>query len=107
MLYWCGFAVIWKLDIALFAGLVIYLVYHRQTLLKTNSPLAWFMIYMGSLTLLSWLGAFGGMNILKFPLDLICFIPYSVFMLYLSQKCLIPASESDVFINNQELPILQ
>lgn len=105
MLYWCGFAVIWKLDIALFAGLALYLFYHRQTMIKTNSPLVWFVIYMGSLTLLSWLGAFGGINILKFPFDLICFIPYSACMLFLSQKCLIPASESDVFINNQEVTI--
>lgn len=99
MLYWCGFSVIWKLDIALIFGLVVYLIYHRQNQIVNKSSLVWFVSYMGSLSLISYLGSFGGIGILKFPIDIVCFLPYSILMLYLSQRFLIT---NDLAENNPE-----
>lgn len=98
MLYWCGFSVLWKLDVALLLGLIVYLVYHRKNKIVSPAPLVWFITYMGSLTMISYLGAFGGIGLLSFPLDIICFLPYSVAILYLSQKLLI-ATEDNILIN--------
>ncbi|MFC3908313.1 APC family permease [Legionella dresdenensis] len=95
MLYWCGFSVIWKLDIALLFGLGIYLVYHRKSPVTGGAPLIWFVSYMSSLSLISYLGSFGGIGLLKFPFDMVCFLPYSAFMLYLSQRSLLTARHAD------------
>ena len=85
MLYWCGFSVIWKLDIALLAGLIVYLAYHRKQLNTCDMSLIWFLMYMGSLTGMSYLGAFGGIGLLTFPMDAVCILPLSIVILSLSQ----------------------
>jgi amino acid transporter len=88
MLYWCGFDVLWKLDVALLVGLTISLFYHRKNPLSCGAPLCWFVVYMASLLIISYLGSFGGIGILTFPLDLLCLLPYSLGILYLSQRLL-------------------
>jgi amino acid transporter len=88
MLYWCGFAILWKLDVALMIGLVITLTYQRKSPLAVNLPLFWFLSYMGLLLFISWLGTFGGIGLLKFPYDCICLLPFSILMLYCSQNVL-------------------
>ena len=99
MLYWCGFSVLWKLDVALLVGLSIHLLYSRQGLADCDRALAWFVIYMGSLLLISYLGAFGGIGLLKFPWDIACILPYSVVMLRLSQQ-LLPETNQAAFLGD-------
>ncbi|HAT1658545.1 TPA: APC family permease [Legionella pneumophila] len=105
MLYWCGFSIIWKLDAALLLGLGIYFFYHRNISLRNGSPLAWFIIYMGSFSIISYLGSFGGIGLLKFPFDLICFLPYSILMLYMSQTLVRSQHEDEMIGNVTELPV--
>lgn len=88
MLYWCGFTILWKLDIALLMGLMIYLAYHRKSFFSCGVALYWFITYMLSLLILSFLGSFGGMNLLKFPLDILAILPVSLLILYFSQALL-------------------
>ncbi|KTD11119.1 amino acid permease family protein [Legionella gratiana] len=102
MLYWCGFSIIWKLDIALLVGLLIYCVYHRQNSLDNSSALSWFLFYMVSLFAVSYLGVFGGIGILKFPFDLFSLLPLSIFILYSSQKLLSPTRHEHVFSMSEE-----
>jgi amino acid transporter len=86
MLYWCGFSIIWKLDVALVLGLVTYLAYHRKNVFTCDASLVWFWLYMGSLTGISYLGSFGGNGWLSFPMDTLCILPLSILMLQLSQR---------------------
>jgi len=104
MLYWCGFSVIWKLDFALLIGLGVCLVYHRKSSFTGAVSLTWFITYMGSLFILSYLGSFGGIGILKFPLDIICFLPYSILILYMSQALISCCGDNDLVGNTEELP---
>lgn len=103
MLYWCGFSVIWKLDLALVAGLIIYLSYHRKKIFHPDPALLWFTLYMGTLTLISYFGAFGGNGVLKFPIDTICVLPFSVLMLHLSQKLIDSNRRGEILGNLGEL----
>jgi amino acid transporter len=96
MLYWCGFSVIWKLDLALLFGIVIYSVYHRKSTWDNSSLLYWFLFYMISILTISYLGVFGGIGILKFPFDLLTLFPLSIFILYSSQKLMDPISHEYV-----------
>lgn len=92
MLHWCGFSVVWKLYVALFVGLIIHLIYQRQILKHWNTlknqSLQWFLLYMTTFLVVSYLGPFGGVNVLQFPYDMILIFPMSLFIFYLSQKCL-------------------
>lgn len=95
MLYWCGFTIIWKLDVALLLGLAIYMGYHRKNPLVCGAPLAWFITYMASLLLISYFGSFGGLGWLQFPYDIVVILPYSLLMLYLSQRLLADQCNED------------
>jgi amino acid transporter len=85
MLYWCGFTILWKLDVALLIGLMICLVYNRKSPFTRIAPLSWFIFYMSSLLLISYLGSFGGIGVLSFPMDLVVIFPLSMIVLQLSQ----------------------
>jgi hypothetical protein len=76
------------LDVALLIGLAVYAMYHRKNIFKLNYPLYWFILYMTALLLISYLGSFGGIGLLTFPFDLICMLPLSMMLLYLSQSLL-------------------
>ncbi|EHL30038.1 APC family permease [Legionella drancourtii] len=90
MLYWCGFSVIWKLDVALLVGITLYFVAHRKSSFDNGLLMCWFLFYMGAMLLISYLGTFGGIGALQFPFDLICILPLSIFILCLSQALLKP-----------------
>ncbi|HEV2614342.1 MAG TPA: APC family permease [Gammaproteobacteria bacterium] len=79
MLYWCGFAILWKLYVAVVIGLGINLSYQKKSLFECSKSLYWFFSYLTGLVLLSCLGFFTGMIVV---------IPFSIVMLYLSQRCL-------------------
>lgn len=96
MLYWCGFSILWKLDVALCIGLIVYMTYHRKSLGIRNYPLYWFIFYMSSLLIVSYLGTFGGIGLLGFPYDLACLLPLSIIVLALSQVVLNSADHKEI-----------
>lgn len=96
MLYWCGFSIIWKLDVALLVGLVICVIYNRKNAASNKYPLYWFVLYMTCIFAVSYLGSFGGIGLLKFPYDLVCLLPISVIMLQLSQTLLCKENHKEV-----------
>ncbi|MDX2164447.1 MAG: APC family permease [Gammaproteobacteria bacterium] len=79
MLLWCGFSVLWKLYVAVIIGLLINLAYQRKSIFECTKSLYWFFGYMTGLLLISHMEFFTGMAVM---------IPYSIAMLYLSQRCL-------------------
>ncbi|MDP3704399.1 MAG: APC family permease [Legionellaceae bacterium] len=92
MLYWCGFDILWKLDLALLVGFVIHLSYHRRGVWTCGAGLLWFASYMLVLLALSYLGTFGGISTLRFPLDVFFILPLSILVLYSSQFVLVDQS---------------
>lgn len=89
MLYWCGFDIIWKLDLALLVGFVIHLVSQKRTMLSCEPSFYWFAGYMLALLLLSFLGTFGGIGVLSFPVDVVLILPFSIVVLYFSQRVIV------------------
>ena len=88
MLYWCGFSTIWKLDIALLIGIAMTLTHQRKSFFSCSYSFYWFLFYMTSLLLISYLGTFGGIGALQFPLDIAVILPFSTLILYFSQYSL-------------------
>ncbi len=103
MLYWCGLTILWKLDVALLIGLVICLLYHRKSFFSCSIALYWFIFYMASLLMISFLGSFGGLGILKFPIDIFCILPFSILVLSLSQILLSHPNHQRIICNSEEL----
>ena len=103
MLYWCGFSILWKLDVALLMGLVICLFYHRKSFLSCGYALYWFVFYMTGFLIMSYLGSFGGRGILVFPFDVLCILPLSILVLYLSQALMKNPHHERIICDSDEL----
>jgi len=103
MLFWCGFSILWKLDLALLIGLLISRIYHHQKPGVSNHALYWFIAYMTSLGVISYLGSFGGIGALLFPMDILCILPLSIVMLYLSQALLSRPNHERALCTSEEL----
>jgi amino acid transporter len=93
MLYWCGFDILWKLDLALFVGFIINCIHQKRTLAKCGRSLYWFSGYMVVLLILSYLGSFGGIHFLVFPIDVALILPLSIIVLYASQCVLMKEND--------------
>lgn len=89
MLFWCSFEIIWKLYVAVLIGLCIHLIYQRKNILSCSSSVYWFLSYLTLLLIISYLGSFGGIGVIKFPFDVMVILPFSILMLTLSQYCLV------------------
>ncbi len=89
MLYWCGLDILWKLNLALLIGFLIHSWYKKLKFFKPTKGLYWFMGYMSSLLIVSYLGSFGGVQLILFPFDLLVILPISILTLELSQKVLV------------------
>lgn len=84
MLFWCGFDILWKLMLALGVGFIIHRV-SKHMPWRIGAAMYWLVAYLGGLLLLSYLGTFGGIGLLSFPLDMVAILPFSIAMLVWSQ----------------------
>ncbi len=89
MLYWCKFEVIWKLDVAILIGFIINTVYNKDNIFRFEKSVYWFIGYMVTMFILSYLGSFGGIGLLVFPWDMLSILPFSILVLYASQFVLV------------------
>lgn len=96
MLYWCGFSIIWKLDLALIIGLFVYYIYHSKHSWDNGLLLSWFLFYMLVVFIVSYFGSFGGLGYLRFPFDLLSLLPLSIFILCSSQRLLNPIQHENI-----------
>lgn len=103
MLYWCGFDTIWKLDLALLVGFFINLIYQKRHISECSPSFYWFALYMLSILLVSYLGAFGGIRYLQFPLDMAIILPISIITLYASDFVLVSKREHHALTEHMAL----
>ena len=86
MLYWCGFDILLKLNVALLVGLFIVVKYQNKSIFIIDKSLIWFLSYMWLLLIFSYCGTFGGQKWIRFPDDLILLFPFSVIFLKASNR---------------------
>lgn len=88
--YWTGWDTIYKLAIALFVGILLFTIaLLRGRLEIPNLGLKssiWLAPYFGGLVLISYLGAFGGKNVITFGWDFLVIGVFSLAILYLAVK---------------------
>ncbi|VVC77005.1 Aspartate-proton symporter [Aquicella siphonis] len=89
--YWCGWETIYKLAIAMAIGIVFFVTASLRGRLNVPGGLGlrsgmWMAPYLGGLVLISYLGAFGGKNIIPFGWDFLVIAIFSVVILYFAVK---------------------
>lgn len=88
--YWCGWETIYKLAIAMLIGMSFFsIAFLRGRLNIANLALKsglWMLPYLSGLVLISWLGAFGGKNIIPFGWDFLVIGLFSMVILCLAVR---------------------
>ncbi len=88
MSYWTGWDTISKLAIAILVGFVFFAAACFQGKIKTKAlgmkSAIWVIPYLLGLVLISYLGAFGGKNLIPFGWDFLVIGVFSVVILYLA-----------------------
>lgn len=86
--YWTGWDTIYKLAIAILIGFIFFVVACVRGKLKSTTlefkSAIWIIPYLGGLILISYLGAFGGKNIIPFGWDFLVIAIFSLVILYLA-----------------------
>lgn len=97
MSYWTGWETIYKLAIAMAVGLVFFIAAAVRGKLGASlglKSIVWVVPYLTGLTLISYLGAFGGKNIIPFGWDFLVIGIFSIVILYLAVACRATVSEN-------------
>lgn len=86
--YWTGWDTVYKLAIAIFIGLVFFSFAYVRGKLKAREigfkSVMWIIPYLLGLTSISYLGSFGGKNIITFGWDFGVIAAFSIVILYLA-----------------------
>ncbi|MEI8055686.1 MAG: APC family permease [bacterium] len=105
LIYWCGWRIIYKLDVTILVGLMIILVYqyvnylHKKPVELHWRASIWLLVYFCGLSLISYLGGFGGgLDIIPFGIDLIALGIFSIFVIYLSLEFNISSETTRAYI---------
>tara|TARA_R110000868_G_scaffold318196_1_gene578981 strand:- start:586 stop:2187 length:1602 start_codon:yes stop_codon:yes gene_type:complete len=98
--YWTGWETIGKLSIALMIGLGLFLISYargtvKMSLMELKSAL-WIIPYICGLIGISYLGAFGGKNIITFGWDFLVIALFSLVILGLALKTRVALNLQDV-----------
>ena len=101
IVYWSGWTTTWRLGLVVLAGLIYYFV--RK--LADHSPLEnldlaearWLVPYGAGIGLLSYLGGFGGIGLLGFPIDVSLVVVLALLTFAYAQRCRLTPEKSAVY----------
>jgi amino acid transporter len=86
--YWCGWETIWKLAIAMAIGVVVFIIscFRRKESMQSLGLQTgmWTVPYLLGLILISYLGSFGGKQIIPFGWDFVVIGIFSIVILFLA-----------------------
>lgn len=111
--YWTGWDTISKLAIALLLGVILFCFSYMRGKLKVAAhefkSVIWIVPYLVGLILISYLGAFGGQNIIPFGWDFLVIAVFSAVILYLAvqSRADLPADEMADYLFSDSLVLEQ
>lgn len=86
--YWTGWDTVYKLALAMMVGFLLFGIAYLRGKLSPHylglKAAIWFIPYLLGLTIISYLGAFGGTGLIPFGWDFLVIAIFSVLMLYLA-----------------------
>ncbi|CAL7959252.1 Amino acid permease [Gammaproteobacteria bacterium] len=112
LIYWCGWHIVYMLDITILVGLTVILVYqyisylHKKPVELHWRASIWLLVYFSGLSLISYLGSFGGgLSIISFGIDFIMLGIFSIFVIYLSLEFMLSPEKTRAYIKELQAEI--
>lgn len=109
--YWTGWETISKLGLVLGTGFVLFVIsYLRGSIQLERNDLRtayWLVPYLGGIILFSYLGSFGGQNIIPFGWDFLAIAGFSfaIFHMAVKTRAALDADEIDEFISSESVAL--
>ncbi len=88
IVYWSGWDTVWKLMLAVVLGLVLLVFFQMRSdtpPMDLMSGASWYLPWLGGLTLVSWLGDYGGIGVLGFGVSIPILLALSIVVYLISQ----------------------
>lgn len=104
LIYWSGWAIISKLGIAILIGFAVLLIHHYLINRSNKSPLhwrpsLWMWPYFIGITLISYLGNFGGgRGLIPFGWDFVLIAVFTIAIMMMAVKFRMPAEETAAYL---------
>lgn len=95
IVYWTGWEIVWKMLVTVAIGylvLVVHDVLSEKSYSLDARNAVWLVPYLLGLGVISYLGSFGGLNIIKFGYDFIVIGLFSVVVFFFAIKCALDKS---------------
>lgn len=109
--YWTGWETIHRLAIAMLIGLIVFVIacYKGKLAVKKTEKTfnfgiksaIWLFPYLPGLVLISYLGAFGGKNIIPFGWDFLVIGLFSVMIFFLAVKCRVRLTTENIALTKE------
>lgn len=93
IIYWTGWAIVWKMLVLLGIGYVLLIVEHHLTQRRKELNMRegfWLLPYLLGLALISYWGSFGGKQVIAFGYDFIVLAIFSAGVYYWAWRCAMP-----------------
>lgn len=107
--YWTGWETLSKLSVAISIGFILLIiVYQRNVFDKKQFNLhaaLWLVPYLAGLTIISYLGAFGGKNIIPFGWDFLIIAMFTLAIQKLALMTRLDANQEQYLIYRQEVEV--
>lgn len=110
IIYWSSFQAEWKLDLAIVVGLLIFSVTRLTRPAGDRTPLrwasaAWVWPWLAGLTVIGWLGRYGGNKTLPEWWDIVTVIAFSLVVYYAAVRMAVPSDEVRAAVAAEEAEI--
>jgi len=98
--YWSGWDIIFKFEIAVLLGFLFLVTQHFKTEKTLDwKQSIWLWVYFIGLGIISYLGNFGGgLGWLHFGMDFVVIAIFSVFIAWFALRCRLPAARTEAYI---------
>lgn len=102
--YWTGWDIIWKMEACLAISVIILFIYHygtkrgRELHLDFKAAI-WVWPYFSGMALISYLGSFGGRNIIPFGWDMVTLLIFSIIIMYLAVRFCLHEDKTQAFLD--------
>jgi amino acid transporter len=108
IIFWSGWSLIWKMILLVLVGYALLLmVYSRKLYILEISRGLWLVPYLLGMAVLSYLGSFGGKNIIHFGWDFLAIALFSIVIFWVALKSAeLPSRSRDLNLNPELDPEL-
>ena len=110
IIYWSSFQAQWKLDLAILLGLILFTITRLMRRSEDRSPLrwlgsAWVWPWLGGMTVIGWLGCYGGDKRIPEWWDIAAVVAFSMVIYVIAVRVAVSSEEVGAAVAAEEAEI--